>query len=437
MGSFGFMAPEQAWGLPNHIPWPNRSWATANSPPPRKKIDYSLALDPSNADYLLLRDQLLQSGLKFKEARDAFAQILRRQPLNENARENLELCESLLRSAPRRDGSPFVALTALYEALVRQKRAAEALAVAPKLSGAKDAILAVWRNRLEKAGINGKLSRNTDATLNLSIPAGAATDLTVLEGMPIRGLDINNSPELRDLRFIKGMPLDTLGINSSSIKDLSPLIGTRLRDLNIGFSAVRKLGPLAKILTLRVLTMNNTAISDLSALSELKLESLSIGSTRVTILGDLDRVPLTTLQMSHTKITDLGPVALMPLQKLDVSHTEVSDISPLQGLPLRRLQLNDCRLITDLAPLKTCRTLESPTLPPQHGDIEFLRSFPSLKNLSYISTSQSATNFWQAYDAKKGNSNRGSKNGHKGAKRKQGNQPNLCVLCVLCVLSWL
>ncbi len=94
MGSFGFMAPEQAWGLPNHIPWPNRSWATANSPPPRKKIDYSLALDPSNADYLLLRDQLLQSGLKFKEARDAFAQILRRQPLNlKRAVEGLEFSQ--------------------------------------------------------------------------------------------------------------------------------------------------------------------------------------------------------------------------------------------------------------------------------------------------------------------------------------------------------
>jgi len=368
-----------------------------------QKVEYALTLDRHSPEYLLMRAQLLQSQLRIRDARDTFAQVLRHQPQNESARENLGLCNELLESSSRTGALSPAELMRVYEALLQQKRGSEALALAPKLSGTKDAALRLWRVKLERAGIQGKLTRNTDVTLNLSIPASSAKDFAPLTGMPLRRLDFEKHPELTDIRFVKGMPLESLSLNSSGVKDLSPLIGSKLRDLNIGFTAVRSLAPLSKIPTLRVLALNNTGIADLAPLRDLQLSLLSIGSTRVATLTDLAGIPLTTLYIGHTRITNLNPVVRMPLQRLEMNHTEIADISPLRGLPLRHLYLNDCHMLTDLTPLATCRTLETLTLPPRHGDIEFLRSFPALKAIGYGGVQLPVAEFWRAQGARKGN----------------------------------
>jgi tetratricopeptide (TPR) repeat protein len=138
--------------------------------------------------------------------------------------------------------------------------------------------------------------------------------------------------------------------------------------------------------------------------------SVSLG--RIKNLSDVSVLqlapPVSKLDLSSTAVTDLKPLAKLPLQQLRLNSTPVTSLAPLRGMPLTMLGLSGCTKITDLSPLADCRKLTALTLPPNAKDIEFLRSLPQLKRLSYepdpidgYRPDKTAAEFWTDYDAKK------------------------------------
>ena len=102
-----------------------------------------------------------------------------------------------------------------------------------------------------------------------------------------------------------------------------------------------------------------------------------------------------------TNVSDLSPLADMPLKVLNLRGTGVSDLSPLTKMPLVELDLDGCVKLTNLQPLKDCRTLERLLLPRNAKNIEFLRHHPTLKYLSARGLSEPVAQFWADYDKRR------------------------------------
>ena len=71
------------------------------------------------------------------------------------------------------------------------------------------------------------------------------TNLAPLAGMPLRYLDLNDSPGITDLSPLKGAPLAELHLLRTGVRDLEPLRGMPLKRLNLEGTKVQDLGPLA------------------------------------------------------------------------------------------------------------------------------------------------------------------------------------------------
>jgi tetratricopeptide (TPR) repeat protein/predicted Ser/Thr protein kinase len=403
-----------------------RSLADAQRfPEALERMDLALQLQPLNADYLLFKGDLLQAMLRLEEARGSYARALAIEPSLSSARENLKLCDKLLTARQRQSRWTMEDLTELYNALLGRDRSAEAYAVARRLDAAKGRFVQSLQVRLNQAGITNKLGWSQHRPAGLGgYPAGSPkrfkpgsrnylylnldfsdiADLSPLRGIPLQELSIMTCRNLVDLRPLQGMPLVRLRLSFGKVADLSPLAASPLEVLELSFNDVQDLGPLRSIRTLRSLNLANVDVSDLSPLKGLPLEVLGVGTSLVSSLEPLrDMRHLTSLGLGYVKVTDLRPLAGLQLRELQLEHLNVADISPLRGLPLQILYLSDCPLITDLWPLKDCKTLQRLVLPPNARDIEFLRHFPNLREISYSKDGSflSAGEFWKAYDDRK------------------------------------
>jgi hypothetical protein len=338
------------------------------------------------------------------------------------APQKLALCEELL--SDRRGQSEWTLehLLELYHACLQQGLSAQAYAISRHLGAADARFIEMLQARLTAAGITNRLERvwhrpsglrarqagltNTfqpggSKYLALDLEQSELADLSLLQGMPLQELNLGVCRNVSDLTPLRGMPLVRLTFSFGDVADLSPLSGMPLESLYFNFNKVRDLGPLRTIPTLRSLNFHNVDVSDLGPLKGLPLETLIFMSVRVTSLEALRGMPLTSLGFAHVNVTDLGPLADLSLQELRVQFVDVSDVSPLRGLPLRVLHLGDCPLITDLSPLKECKTLEELVLPPNAQAIEFLHDFPHLRKISYTENLLPAAEFWLSYDARK------------------------------------
>ena len=251
-------------------------------------------------------------------------------------------------------------------------------------------------------------------------------DLSPLEGMPLRSLDIG-SGRISDLSPLAGLPLLTvLSLHNNQISDLSPLAGLpQLTSLNFSGNRVSDLSPLAGM-ALKRLTMINNQVTDLSPLAGLHIEILNCGENQISDLSPLAGLPLlTVLSLHNNQISDLSPLAGLPLTFLRIDSNQISDLSPLADLPLRNLCLIDNR-ISDLSPLAglpltglSCEDNPISDLSPLAGlqlsnlsftpatvtqGIEVIRN---MSTLYLIGTKyrmpnlcrMSAAEFWQKYDA--------------------------------------
>jgi hypothetical protein len=140
----------------------------------------------------------------------------------------------------------------------------------------------------------------------------------------------------------------------------------------------------------------------LTVLNGAPISDLNLNYTAVADLSPLRGMALKGLHLIATKVTDLSPLKGMPLTFLNLSLTKVTDISVLREMPLIYLRTHGCTELADLSPLASCKTLTNLTLPSDAKNIEFLRTFPKLKRISYrddgTGPDKTAAQFWTEYD---------------------------------------
>lgn len=156
-----------------------------------------------------------------------------------------------------------------------------------------------------------------------------AVDRLTLRYDGLLQLKLNRS-DIRELTWLKNIPLNILELQGVPITDLAPIRGMPLIELDIRETKVARLDPLAGM-KLRIFRADQTPVTDISVLRGM---------------------PLFVARLNDTQVSDLSPLKGIPLHKLEITNTEVSDLSPLQGMELVQFSAGGCSGITNLAPLR-------------------------------------------------------------------------------------
>ncbi len=357
-------------------------------------IDYAIRLDSRQASYHLLRGHVLESLLDLDGARAAYESALRIEPGHQLASENLKLCRDILQSITSNNEVPTSALAGLHAAMLRQGRRDEANAMLKLLlaSGAvpRKEFYDSWRAKLDQAGLDGTLTVDDAGRVEFrSSGESRVTDISVLRGMPLNGLNLVNE-RVTNLSALAGMPLDTLQIGGLAVTDLSPLKGMRLKILTMHGSHVADISPLVGmpletvhlgpfVKNIRALAgmpirdLESVGVNDVRTLSTLPLEILGFDSCDISDLAPLREIatlrylilqncknlksleplrgmPLTYLRIDRFPITDLAPLKGMRLQGLDLFEVPITSLSPIEGMPMGEFSLRTSR-VSDLSPL--------------------------------------------------------------------------------------
>src|SRR5207244_2213237 len=88
-------------------------------------VDYALTLLPKEPDYHVLRGNILQSLLRLSAAQEAYQHSLGLEPGHKLAKENLALCQKVLRAAASAKEFSSTSLMDLHNAMNEQSRWAE------------------------------------------------------------------------------------------------------------------------------------------------------------------------------------------------------------------------------------------------------------------------------------------------------------------------
>ena len=139
-----------------------------------EKLEFAVTLRPGHAEYLAAKGNLLQSLLRFTEAREAYQAALQAQPNHALARENLDLCKAILTATGAAAEPDRKALARLQSAMIRQGRGAEAVALLRHLGQSKLAQLEAARTLLNQAEVRPQELRVDDASGLLDIGYGAS-----------------------------------------------------------------------------------------------------------------------------------------------------------------------------------------------------------------------------------------------------------------------
>lgn len=377
------------------------------------QLEAGIRLQPSNADFHLLKGHLLQTVLRLAEAKQAYERALELDSSLRLASTNAALCASLLARAPRGTNWPTELIDELRLAATMQGRPVDALRLAGRIKQHTPAYDQRWQKAFQATGIRASfgpagvgfqlrdgsgtklpsfaalkgfpltdLSIASDSTelaplagMPLEALSAVTEDLSPLRGMPLQRLNLSNS-KLTDLSPLRGMPLKVLVISGTHVSDLNPLAGAPLVSLNLSSSRVFNLEPLRgmPIKYLSDVNLSGTSITNLSALTGMPLSSLlmehcrglqnleplrgmplrklSLRNTRVRDLEPLRGMPLEyLLAQENDNLSDIRPLAGMPLQFLGLGLTKVADLSPIQGMPLTALDVSNTRVV-DVHPLK-------------------------------------------------------------------------------------
>lgn len=149
-------------------------------------------------------------------------------------------------------------------------------------------------------------------------------------------------------------------------------------------------------------------ITNLTFLHGLPVKTLILNKTNIRDLTPLRGLPLLeTLKMSKVPVDDLSPLhECMTLRYLGLAGSKVSCLDALVNLKLTFITLGECP-VQDVSPLARIETLQQVQLPAAATNVATLRAHPQLRRLSYVynTASQSAAHttaeFWAEYDAQK------------------------------------
>lgn len=197
-----------------------------------------------------------------------------------------------------------------------------------------------------------------DPSLGLvgDLSAGGVHDLSPLQGIPFRALDLKGA-RVSDLTPLKGMPLTVLGLEDTDVADLGPLAGMKLEKLYLSGTAVSNLRPLSGM-PLKELMLVETGVKDLRPLRGAPIQMLWLNGAPVSDISPLADSPLISLTLEGTNVSDLRPLAKIPtLQRLHIGRTRVRDISPLRGLKLTRLIFSPAMIEAGLEGIRKMKTL--------------------------------------------------------------------------------
>jgi serine/threonine protein kinase len=347
-----------------------------------EKIEYALEQVPNEANYHVLRGDILQSLLRFSESSQSYEQALELNPKNKSAQLNLKLDRELLKEMGSDGQVTPPMMRKLHDSLMQQKRVGEALAVHTEGGRDSKTVFADLRAWLQKKGAPNAIQNKPDGTVFVDLSKvepgrfGRGFDLRGLHQLPVSGINMDDT-RISDLNALSGLKLTSLSLSHARIMDLSALIGMPLKYLSLESTPVRNLAPLAK-LPLETLRLQATQVEDLAPLRGLKLEQLNLAGCR--------------------GVKSIAALAGMPLEKLDLSRTGLSDLSPLKGSPVRELNLEECSALTDLTPLMEMKSLETVLIPVQCKDVAFLQAHPTLKRISYRKLTEPAAEFWAEYN---------------------------------------
>ncbi len=129
-------------------------------------------------------------------------------------------------------------------------------------------------------------------------------------------VDLSESPNIKDIGALKGLPLFRINLNRTKVTNLRPLKGMPLEEIDLDMTPVKEITALKGMTKLRFLNLHGTKIRTIKTLKGLLLRHLNL------------------------------------------DETKVRDITPLEGMPLREIRLHGCP-IKDFSPLKKCKQLES------------------------------------------------------------------------------
>ncbi len=164
-------------------------------------------------------------------------------------------------------------------------------------------------------------------------------DLEPLRNLPLQTLSVAYT-RVKDLSPLKGMlSLTRLSLAQTDADDLAPLADLRLTALDLSHTKIRNLQPLQNM-PLRELNLNHTDISDVGILRGKSLADLRAAHTRIRSLEPLAGMPLNTLDLRGAEIRDLRPLAGMVLERLELAGVPVQDLSDLHGMPLKYLDIS-------------------------------------------------------------------------------------------------
>jgi tetratricopeptide (TPR) repeat protein len=206
------------------------------------KIDYALEQVPTEADYLYLRGNVLQSLFRWEEAIAAYEDALEQKPRHTAAAANLELTRKLL-SAQNREGKVTARILRDFHAsLLAQNRIGEALAVLKQIGRDRELFAKTWQAFFAKRGIKDRFATSDDETLSVDLSRTPQPDLRRLGDAPVISLNLDDT-RLSDIGALRGRRLQKLSINRTLITDLSPLAGMPLRTLSAEGTHIVDLAP--------------------------------------------------------------------------------------------------------------------------------------------------------------------------------------------------
>jgi serine/threonine protein kinase len=237
-------------------------------------VSISIRLVPDRAESHALKGNILQSLLRLNEAREAYQEAVRLNPLQHQAAENFQLCEKIIADNAGREELAPSSLYELQAAMLRQQRSAEALAMVRRLGSEKQALYDTWRVILADAGLleNGRVSArllvNDQGQFCLNLNRVKTDDISSLRGMPVRELHLMHTA-VRDLTPLKDAPITFLNLSGTPISDLEPLRGLPIKVLVLADCP------------------NITDISPLADCQQLETVVLPPGAENVEMLRDL------------------------------------------------------------------------------------------------------------------------------------------------------
>jgi hypothetical protein len=255
-------------------------------------------------------------------------------------------------------------------------------------------------------GYQGTLVPTIDRNevIGLQLTAVKLTNLTPVRALPaLQHLICPSADEefgdLKDLSPLQGLPLKSLNLKGNNkLKDLSPLEALPLEVLNFyGCTPIADLSPLRRMHTLRELDCGGTKVTELTFLRRLPLTTLILNDCKVENIAPLEGMPLVRLSLAATRVADLTPLSdAVKLKSLNLnSAPRIKDLWPLRDLALAELQLQSTG-VTDLSPLRKM-SLRSVLVNRDvaQANRKVLENIASLKEINYLPPER----FWKELEA--------------------------------------